>query len=345
MDYAWYIAAGLGALTVYGLMPTEKPRPTRLIGLGGLVFLVGFLIWLVGRVEAEARPSVYYYIFTGIAALSAVRVITHTRPVYSALHFVMTVLAVCGLLIVLEAEFMAFAAIIIYAGAILVTYLFVIMLATMPQVEGQEEQAPIYDRLAREPVSAVVLGFALIAVLSNVIFTTNTDLPAQTTDAPKIVAVRTSVERMPDRVHSALIERDLLDPQINASLRVRDTSLLAYDRDVELDIDEVQEPIMSLDLTDARYAGLVSEIAAPNIDQVGVALFEGHELGIELAGVILLLSMVGAIVIGRKEVEKIGSGGGPGGDRAAAPAGRGDEATVDSMDQYPAPNPGGAENA
>ena len=39
-----------------------------------------------------------------------------------------------------------------------------------------------------------------------------------------------------------------------------------------------------------------------NIDRVGIALFEGHALGIELAGVILLLSMVGAIVIGRKNV-------------------------------------------
>ena len=39
-----------------------------------------------------------------------------------------------------------------------------------------------------------------------------------------------------------------------------------------------------------------------NIDRVGMALFQGHPLGIELAGVILLLSMVGAIVIGRKRV-------------------------------------------
>ena len=50
----------------------------------------------------------YYYIFSGVAIGAAGRVITHRKPVYAALWFVMVVLASSGLLVVLSAEFMAF---------------------------------------------------------------------------------------------------------------------------------------------------------------------------------------------------------------------------------------------
>jgi NADH-quinone oxidoreductase subunit J len=261
---------------------------------------------------------------------SAVRVITHSRPVYSALYFVLTVLSTCGLLLLLEAEFMAFATIIIYAGAILVTYLFVIMLATMPQVEGQVEEAPVYDRAAREPLSAVVLGFALIAVLSNVIFSTNTELVRQNPTAPQFVAIETTVQYMPDRVREALLAGGYVeDAEALSAMRLmmQDQTLLGYN--------DSRARVMAIDLTELENLALADELAAPNIDQVGIGLFVGHELGIELAGIILLLSMVGAIVIGRKQVEKIA---------VAVNETGGDEATRDSMDQIePGHEPGPGE--
>jgi len=170
MDYLFYIASAVGALAVYLMMPTQRSSPRYFGALLGLLALAGTLGFLVNQFPLEKLPNVYFYVFTALAVACAVRVITHSRPVYSALFFVMVVLAVSGLFVILEAEFMAFAMIIIYAGAILVTYLFVIMLATLPQVEGEQEQSPLYDRVAREPFSAVVLGFALIAVLTNVMF-------------------------------------------------------------------------------------------------------------------------------------------------------------------------------
>ena len=61
-----------------------------------------------------------------------------------------------------------------------------------------------------------------------------------------------------------------------------------------------QRETKTIVLTDALRTELKGKIA--NIDRIGLALFESHPLGIELAGVILLLAMVGAIVIGRKRV-------------------------------------------
>ena len=57
-------------------------------------------------------------------------------------------------------------------------------------------------------------------------------------------------------------------------------------------------------LTEAVLVTPATVVAAlvPNIDNVGLNLFRGHTLGIELAAVILLLSMVGAIVIARQPV-------------------------------------------
>src|SRR5436305_5171695 len=78
---------------------------------------------------AAGQMNLYFWIFSGVGIVGAIRVITHTRPVYSALYFVLTVFATAGLFVLLWAEFMAAALVLIYAGAILVTYVFVIMLA------------------------------------------------------------------------------------------------------------------------------------------------------------------------------------------------------------------------
>jgi NADH-quinone oxidoreductase subunit J len=67
---------------------------------------------------------------------------------------------------------MAAALIIIYAGAILVTYVFVIMLASQSQTGATDSQAEgaEYDRVSREPVLAAAVGFTMMGVLFFVIF-------------------------------------------------------------------------------------------------------------------------------------------------------------------------------
>ena len=56
-----------------------------------------------------------------------------------------------GLYLLLAAEFVSFALIIVYAGAILITYLFVIMLASQSPTEDQDRGEAEYDTTAREP--------------------------------------------------------------------------------------------------------------------------------------------------------------------------------------------------
>lgn len=154
-----YLVFALGGAAVYLLLP-KRGRPQATAGaLLGVLAAVGLLTVLAVRVMAHDATSVYFYLFAAIAVLGAVRVVTHPKPVYCALYFVLVVVAVAALLVLQRAEFLAIALLIIYAGAILVVYLFVIMLA-------HEGGSPVYDRRSREPFMAVLVGFVLMAVVA-----------------------------------------------------------------------------------------------------------------------------------------------------------------------------------
>jgi NADH-quinone oxidoreductase subunit J len=89
--------------------------------------------------------------------------------VYSALYFVLTVFATAGLFVLMWAEFMAAALVLIYAGAILITYVFVIMLASEAATgsvgSSADKTAPEHDAEARSPFLASLVGFVLAGLL------------------------------------------------------------------------------------------------------------------------------------------------------------------------------------
>lgn len=170
----------LGAVGMYLAMPGGRLNAGRV----GLVALIGAAAALMAAVLPKmVGDAAGWFIALGIVALwGAVRVVTHSRPVYNALYFVMVVVAVTGLLVVMEAEFLAAALLIIYAGAILVTYVFVIMLA-------QQGGGPAtYDSRAREPFIGCVTGFLLLAILAARLFAVEA--------APAIENATTSHERL-----------------------------------------------------------------------------------------------------------------------------------------------------
>ena len=170
------LCAVAGIATVL-MLPSRMESPVR--KLGGVVILTAGLIFaalLVRKSVGQATAggiNVYFWIFSAIAVVAAVRVITHPRPIYSALYFVLTVFASAGLFVLLWAEFMAAALVLIYAGAILITYLFVIMLAAQAGPPGADKQFGgliEYDAVSREPLAASAIGFVLMGLLIFVVF-------------------------------------------------------------------------------------------------------------------------------------------------------------------------------
>lgn len=76
-----------------------------------------------------------FYIFGGIAVLASLGLVTGRNPVHSALFMVIVFFIVAGLFVLLRAEFLAAAQILVYAGAIMVLFLFVIMLLRLQPEE------------------------------------------------------------------------------------------------------------------------------------------------------------------------------------------------------------------
>ncbi len=75
--------------------------------------------------------QILFIIFGGVSLIGAISVISFRHPIYSALSLVVTFFAQAGLFVLLGAHFVAAAQVIVYAGAIMVLFLFVIMLLNL----------------------------------------------------------------------------------------------------------------------------------------------------------------------------------------------------------------------
>jgi NADH-quinone oxidoreductase subunit J len=74
---------------------------------------------------------VLFYVFATVAICSAIAMVTRKNPVASLLFMVATLASVAGIFVLFEAHFLAAIQVIVYAGAIMVLFLFVIMLLNL----------------------------------------------------------------------------------------------------------------------------------------------------------------------------------------------------------------------
>lgn len=95
--------------------------------------------------------QLFFFYFAGIIVATAVLVVALRNPVYSALSLLILFFHVAGLYVTLHAEFLAAVQVIVYAGAILVLYLFVVMLLNLKREDRYHSQFP----------AALLLGFML----------------------------------------------------------------------------------------------------------------------------------------------------------------------------------------
>lgn len=81
----------------------------------------------------------FFYLLAGAAVLSGLFVITRRNAVHSALALIVTLLSVAGLYLMLYAPFVAGVQIIVYAGGIMVLFLFVIMLVNIERASKERQ--------------------------------------------------------------------------------------------------------------------------------------------------------------------------------------------------------------
>jgi NADH-quinone oxidoreductase subunit J len=109
-------------------------------------------------------PAIFFYLFAGTCVAAAFMVIASKNPVHSVLFLILAFVSAAGLFVLLGAEFLAMILIIVYVGAVLVLFLFVVM---MLDVDFSELRQGFLQYL---PVGAFV-GIILLIELVLVMFT------------------------------------------------------------------------------------------------------------------------------------------------------------------------------
>lgn len=105
--------------------------------------------------------ALFFYLFGGLALISSLFVVFLKKPVHDAVALIFTFFCLAGLYLLLGAEFVAIIQVLVYAGAIMVLFLFVIMLLNLEEEEAIEGRGNRFRRWLGG-VAAVLL-FMLLA--------------------------------------------------------------------------------------------------------------------------------------------------------------------------------------
>jgi NADH-quinone oxidoreductase subunit J len=120
----------------------------------------------------------FFYLLSGLAVLGGLLVITRRNPVHCALALILTLLALSGLYLMLYAPFVAGVQIILYAGGIMVLFLFVIMLVNLER-NAKEEQ------FNKQWLVGILAAVALFGLFLAVFMKGRTAFPDQVAQLPE----------------------------------------------------------------------------------------------------------------------------------------------------------------
>jgi NADH-quinone oxidoreductase subunit J len=254
--------AALAAIALWAAM-AQRVMAVRLIASAvGAVGLLTVVAALAGP-GGEAVDQALFWLFAAGAVGGGVLMITGRDPVHGALWFAVATLCVCGLFMLLSAPFLAAATIIVYAGAIIVTFMFVIMLA-------QQGGATAYDQRLRLPLPGSLTSFFVLGALAFTLLDWQ-DRAAAAADAnaPATADAATGDEAI------TTAEPPTAGPTLVAPLE-------GVDESVPLDLG----------------ASLVADgDQMRQLNTLGNALFGKYLLAVELGGTLLLVATIGAIAL------------------------------------------------
>jgi len=151
------LAALVAGVGLWLLLPRARDRGRALGALVGAAGLGTLAAGLPGLPDWIAQSV--FWVLAGVTIVSAAAAMTLHSPVYCAIWFGLSLLGTSGLFFLQGAQFLAVATVVVYAGAILVTFLFILMLA---QPSGRAS----YDRVSWEGLLSTACATFLVGVLS-----------------------------------------------------------------------------------------------------------------------------------------------------------------------------------
>ena len=225
------------ALGLWLLLPSTTARG-KAFGLIFTTISLGLFATNLHLLSDWVSDAVFY-VMASVTLVSAVGAVTMRSPVYCAIWFALTLLGTAGLFFFQGAQFLGVATVVVYAGAILVTMLFVLMLCNP---EGHS----LYDRVSWEAgISAgtgALLVFLLTWTTATTVFVDNTAFtdktPAKDSKEPAPIVLTATAEQQ---------NKNILAPR--------------------------------------------------HVEKLGGELFSKYLIGVETAGTLLLVALVGAVAI------------------------------------------------
>ena len=112
---------------------------------------------------------IFFYVFAAVAVASTLLVIAQPNPIHSVLLLILSFMALAGLYVLLDAPFVAVTQIIVYAGAIMVLFLFVVMLLNAPREDALDATAGMQESTGVKTLITVIaaaMGVELIWALN-----------------------------------------------------------------------------------------------------------------------------------------------------------------------------------
>ena len=208
-------------------------------------------------------------IFGLVAICSAICVIAFKNPIHSALALILTFFSQAGLFIALGAHFVAAVQVIVYAGAIMVLFLFVIMLLHLGNLQDT----------VRQNVGAIKIFVFLLAAL--------------------LVIEGITVARYVDQ-NGGGIKDQSLDVVIQ---RLKDDFKMS-DEDIKSSVEKLYGEGTSIsNLTSVQVIGLVhSEMG--KTERIGTLLFSKFVLPFEVTSFILIAALIGVITIVNRDPQE-----------------------------------------
>ncbi len=152
------LAVLLGTLGLWMMLPGPRRRPRF---VGALLAFAAAICMLSLAPLLGGSMQIPFSMLSGVTLVAAVSSITARDPVYAAIWFALVLLGVGGLFLINGAQFLGIATVAVYAGAIVVTFLFVLMLA-------QPEGHAFYDRVGWGKISQFIgclTGMVLAAAI------------------------------------------------------------------------------------------------------------------------------------------------------------------------------------
>ena len=198
----------------------------------------------MGEISAQ-MPLLVFLVIGTLAVASSILVVAMRNPVHSALFLLLTFLCVAVLFVIKSAEFVAAVQVLVYAGGIMVLFLFVVMLINYRQLPEERVLSKVWMAGIGVGLAVFVLFFSMVR---------NGAYADQAPDAAKKL--------------STVKESYLAEHPSDPSKLVRRTR----------------------------------ERENRNAEAVGMALYQDYLVPFEVVSLFLLVAMIGAIVIGKREL-------------------------------------------